>query len=433
MSPALVDVETEEGLVQNSHQRRRPEDGFEMKMADSLLQEQLARLRGSWRNESHHQSRAANEASAAGVTGGSTAVASLIGVEVDRKLAGQEEARATDSKHRREQLLREHHSYQQHLRELAQGSSHQPRYCSPPALPPGPSFSTPAPLMRAYQLQLTGAYQSSPPKRPAPPSPYQAPGESLGKRPCLGNPIGNPNTGGNSWPCRELLVELGLKLGRRQAGSQLEQRNAEIEQRNAERQLDQMWHAGALAVGESFKQLVRTPVGKLVLLGAPRTVSMMPPTAPGGSTLKERFVRHVMCHYTPLRPDELQKSLWVSCGHLINLLQPHAPTEVLQLGPHKLAQLIIEWYKDHPAYAGLPYIYWCKNLRDKSNGPLAAHRSTCIHFPFHSLRCLNLPAVSEVGAPPSLTLQEKFHMHVMCNYTPKHPSELPKLDWVSCN
>ena len=47
--------------------------------------------------------------------------------------------------------------------------------------------------------------------------------------------------------------------------------------------------------------------------------------------------------------------------------------------------------------------------------------------------CMYLPAVSAVGAPSSLTLQEKFHMHVMCNYTPKHPSELPKLDWVSCN
>eukprot|EP00964_Phaeocystis_antarctica_P117856 scaffold81685_cov57-Phaeocystis_antarctica.AAC.2 len=79
----------------------------------------------------------------------------------------------------------------------------------------------------------------------------------------------------------------------------------------------------------------------------------MPPTPLAGITLKERFVRHVMCHYTPLRPSEIQMTLWVSCGHLINLLQPHAPTEVLQLGPKRLTQLITEWYKDHPAYAGL--------------------------------------------------------------------------------
>ena len=55
------------------------------------------------------------------------------------------------------------------------------------------------------------------------------------------------------------------------------------------------------------------------------------------------------------------------------------------------------------------------------------------YLPAASPHCMYLPAVSAVGAPPSLTLQEKFHMHVMCNYTPKHPSELPKLHWVSCN
>ena len=55
------------------------------------------------------------------------------------------------------------------------------------------------------------------------------------------------------------------------------------------------------------------------------------------------------------------------------------------------------------------------------------------YLPAASPHCMYLPAVSAVGALPSLTLQEKFHMHVMCNYTPKHPSELPKLDWVSCN
>ena len=55
------------------------------------------------------------------------------------------------------------------------------------------------------------------------------------------------------------------------------------------------------------------------------------------------------------------------------------------------------------------------------------------YLPAASPHCMYLSAATEVGAPPSLTLQEKFHMHVMCNYTPTHPSELPKLDWVSCN
>ena len=357
MHPALGSLggaETEEGLVQNSHQRHGPEDGFEMKMADSLLQEQLARLRGSWR---HQQSRAANEASTAGAT--AAAAPSLSGTRLPQWLAGQAEARATDGKHRRDQqLLRQHYSYQQQLRELAHGSPHQQRYY-PPALPPAPS--TPAPLMRATSLL-------GPPKRP---SPYQAPGETLEKRPCLVNPNLHPNLLSSRREQWELLVE----LGRRQTSFQLEQIN------HAERQLNQM---DPLAVGESFKQLVRTPVGKLALPRTPPTMSMLPPTAPGGSTLKERFARHVMWRYTPLRPSEMQTSLWVSCGHLIDLLQPHAPTEVLQLGPKRLAQLIIEWYKDHPAYAGLPYSSWCKNLRDKSK-PHAHHRSrlTIVHFPFH--------------------------------------------------
>ena len=367
MHPAqssLGGAETEEGLVQNSHQRRGPEDGFEMKMADSLLQEQLARLRGSWR---HQQSRAANEASTAG--GRATAAPSLSGTRLPQWLAGQAEARATDGKHRRDQqLLRQHYSYQQQLRELAHGSPHQQRYY-PPALPPAPS--TPAPLMRATSLL-------GPPKRP---SPYQAPGEPLEKRPCLVNPNLHPNLLSSRREQWELLVE----LGRRQTSFQLEQIN------HAERHNQMHWlclselnQMHPLGVGESFKQLVRTPVGKLALPGAPPTMSMLPPTAPGGSTLKERFVRHVMCHYTPLRPSEIQMTLWVSCGHLINLLQPHAPTEVLQLGPKRLTQLITEWYKDHPAYAGLPYSSWCKNLRDKSK-PHADHRSrlTIVHFPFH--------------------------------------------------
>ena len=46
--------------------------------------------------------------------------------------------------------------------------------------------------------------------------------------------------------------------------------------------------------------------------------------------------------------------------------------------------------------------------------------------------CTYLPEVSAVGALSGLTLQEKFHTHVMCNYTPVHPSKLPRLQWVSC-
>ena len=376
-------------------------------MEDRLLKEHLARLRGSWRNENYQQSRAAHEVS--------------TGVDRQWLTLRQAEERATDR--RNQQLLREHHSYQQQLvRELAHGSSHQQRYY-PPALAPRPSL-TPAPLI------MRAATRMGPPKRPAPPPPYQASGEPLRKRPCLSTP--------SSWPCREHEWELLVEQGRWHAGRP----GPQLEQRNAVRQL-QMWQAGPLAVGESLAQLVRgTPVGlflppaappaelmvlpsgttipcfprlyprstpaasasasaspaaaaasKVPASAEPPAVSMMP--QPGSTSLKERFAQHVMCRFTPMRPSDFQLSLWVSSGHLINLLQPHAPTEVLQLGPQKLTQLITEWYQDHPTYADLPYSYWCKNLKDKSNPPTAhTVKGTSIHFPLHDHHAANLVSTS---------------------------------------
>ena len=68
-------------------------------MEDRLLKEHLARLRSSWHNENCQQSRAANEVS----TG------------VDRQRQAEE---------RNQQLLREHHSYQQQFTPVAAGSVH---------------------------------------------------------------------------------------------------------------------------------------------------------------------------------------------------------------------------------------------------------------------------------------------------------------------
>jgi len=336
-------------------------------MEQRLLQEQLARLRGSWRNENHQQNKhAAKELS---TSGGSAAAPFPMNGVVDPLHAGidrqwlalrQKEVRATTDR-RNQQLLREHHCYQQQLRELTYGSlpQHQQRYY-PPATPPGP-FSTPAPV-----IVCAASTKTSAPKRSAPPPPYYhaAPGEPLGKRPCLATPS-------SSWSCREQEWELLVEQGRRQAGPQ-------PEQRNAVRQLNQMWQAGPLAFAP---QLVRTPVGKLFL--PPPEVYLMPPRRV--STLKEKFAQHVMCRYTPMRPSEFQLSLWVSSGQLINLLQPHAPTEVQQLGPQKLTQLIIEWYKDHPAYKDLAFSSWCKKLKDKGKPPVShsVHVTHSVHFPLH--------------------------------------------------
>ena len=40
-------------------------------------------------------------------------------------------------------------------------------------------------------------------------------------------------------------------------------------------------------------------------------------------------------------------------------------------------------------------------------------------------------ATNNSASAPSLSLREKFELHVMCNYTPTHPNNLQKLSWVS--
>ena len=106
-------------------------------------------------------------------------------------------------------------------------------------------------------------------------------------------------------------------------------------------------------------------------------------TPPG--TLQERFVKYVMCGFTPRRPYELPMSDWVSCDELIDLLRPHAPAEVRDLSSEQLKQLITEWYKDHPAYADQPFYAWCKKLKDNNAprvDPRQGGRNRSQHFKF---------------------------------------------------
>ena len=316
-------------------------------MDDGLLEEHLARLRGSWSRESH-DSHAANEISTRACAG-SMAAPPLTGVEVRRQwLAGPEAQHAANSMHRvdvyehqpRElahgsSLSRQHNiaderrfvcqaqgcdkafatstGLSQHIRVKHPGnwaeSEQQARACARNYAPALPWPVGPSPVPHRATTSL-GA-----PKRSAPPSPYPehltledglALEEPLGKRACLGN------------------------------------------------------------TGEQV-QLVRAYV-------TPSQETAVPP-----GTLQERFAQHVMCDYTPIRPSELQMSRWVSCEQLVTLLQPHAP-EVRRLGPDNLRQLITEWHKDHPAFAGLPFSAWCKKLKDRGN-PHAA-RPKSIHFSF---------------------------------------------------
>ena len=99
------------------------------------------------------------------------------------------------------------------------------------------------------------------------------------------------------------------------------------------------------------------------------------------STLQERFVMLVMRDFTPRRPSELPMAQWASYKLLFHMLQPHAaPSEARHVGPANLKQLITEWYKDHPAFAGLPSSAWCKKLTDKD--PQARPRSQVYKFCF---------------------------------------------------
>ena len=107
-------------------------------------------------------------------------------------------------------------------------------------------------------------------------------------------------------------------------------------------------------------------------------------TTPPG-TLQERFVKYVMCGFTPRRPNELPMSDWVSCDELIGLLRPYAPEEVRNLSSETLKQLITEWYKDDPAFADQPFYAWCKKLKDNNaprSDPRQGHRNRSQHFKF---------------------------------------------------
>ena len=101
---------------------------------------------------------------------------------------------------------------------------------------------------------------------------------------------------------------------------------------------------------------------------------------PVPDSLQEIFAKCVMCNFTPRVPMEFSTSRWASLEHLVFLLQQHAPTEVLKLGHQNIRQLITEWYKHHPAFAGLPYSAWCKRLKD--NDPQAHSRSLRFKFSF---------------------------------------------------
>ena len=107
------------------------------------------------------------------------------------------------------------------------------------------------------------------------------------------------------------------------------------------------------------------------------------PTSGNASSqsIQSIFMTRVMCDFTPRRPFALPTWKWATLEQLLDRLQLHVPREVVpQLVPNTLRQYITEWYKDHPAFAGLPFTAWGKRLKDMD--PAAHPRSLVFKFSF---------------------------------------------------
>ena len=117
-----------------------------------------------------------------------------------------------------------------------------------------------------------------------------------------------------------------------------------------------------------------------VMAVAKQLVLYDPLLVPSSLSLREIFDMYVMCDFTPRNPRKFHTLKWATLEQLMLLLQPYAPSEVARFGPQNLRQLITEWYKEHPAFAGLSFSEWAKRLKDLH--PLAHPRSLTYKFCF---------------------------------------------------
>ena len=110
------------------------------------------------------------------------------------------------------------------------------------------------------------------------------------------------------------------------------------------------------------------------------------------------FMTRVMCDFTPKPPSALPTWKWATLEQLLDRLQLHVPWEMAQLRPDTLRQYITEWYKDHPAFASLPFTAWGKRLKDMD--PAAHPRSLVFKFSFEYTPAeQSLPLYSPVPRP----------------------------------
>ena len=96
----------------------------------------------------------------------------------------------------------------------------------------------------------------------------------------------------------------------------------------------------------------------------PSVMAVAQQLVPSSLSLKEIFTMHVAPDFTPRAPKAFHTLKWATLEELILRLQQHAPAEVARLGPQNLRQLITEWYKGHPVFAGLCFSEWGKRLKD---------------------------------------------------------------------
>ena len=83
--------------------------------------------------------------------------------------------------------------------------------------------------------------------------------------------------------------------------------------------------------------------------------------------------------FTPKHPSTLPKSQWLSYTRLFSTVQPYAPARVWKQGPGNLKQLVIEWCKHHPAYAGLAVSAWCMRQTDDDQLVLPGQRQPTVY------------------------------------------------------
>jgi len=116
-------------------------------------------------------------------------------------------------------------------------------------------------------------------------------------------------------------------------------------------------HCGRLIPAQANLQMA----GAMVLVAQPHALRTWDPNA-----LQAKFHALVMCNFTPRNPRELPPPCWVSYNTLFRLFGPHAPTEVWQVGPGNLKQLITKWFQGHPTFAGLEPSVWCKRVTEQA-------------------------------------------------------------------